>query len=50
MDWAKNIENFESLSIDNKDEYKKAIKEAYSVHLYSNWYAVKYMLLRYIKE
>ena len=50
MKWTRNIKNFDSLSYFEKNEFKRAMEQAYGTHLYGNWYSVKYILLHYIKE
>jgi hypothetical protein len=50
MKWTKNIADYEKLSPFEKEELKKAMEESSGPHVYSNWNAVKYMFLSYIKN
>ena len=48
--WTKKIRGYENFTTFEKHELQKAMEQEYSVHLYSNWTAVKYILLKHIKE
>ena len=48
--WTKNIPDYDSHSIFEKNEFRKAMEQAYGVHIYNNWNIVKLMLLKHIKE
>ena len=50
MQWTKSIPGYTMLSQFEKDELKKAMEESSGPHVYSNWNAVKYMFLTYIKK
>ena len=49
MKWAQNIDNYDSLSTEDKNEMKQAMEEEYGIHLFNNWNFVKHILLLYIK-
>ena len=49
MNWTSNIDNFESLSFDEKERFQKFMEQAYITRLYGNWDAVKHISLNYIK-
>ena len=48
--WTRNIPNYDSFSVFEKSEFRKAMEQTYGVHLYNNWNTVKLMLLKHIKE
>ena len=48
--WQKNIPEYDSYSIFDKKELQSGMEQAYGVHLYNNWYTVKLMLLKHIKQ
>ena len=48
--WTKHIPDYDSHSIFEKNEFRKAMEQAYGVHIYNNWNIVKLMLLKHIKE
>ena len=50
MKWTECIPGYQSISMFDKKEFKKATEQASAPHLYSHWNSVKYMLLRYIKN
>ena len=50
MKWMSNIPGYKNMSVFEKEEVKKAFEESSGSHIYSNWNAVKYLLLRHIKN
>ena len=49
MKQVQNIDNYDSLSTEDKHEMKQAMEEEYGIHVFNNWNSVKHILLLYIK-
>ena len=47
---GKNIDGYDNLSADDKQEIEKSIEEAYGVQIYNNWHLAKHFLLLHIKH
>ena len=50
IQWTEKIKDYDKLSPQQKSEIKKGIQHAYGYRIYDNWNAVKYLLLKHIKQ